>query len=294
MPFIMKRPLKKFEYVAPSKLEDALAILGKLGEKAAILAGGTDLLVFMKDRAIMPQCIINIKNIAGMDYIKETEEGGLAIGALTPIIKINESKLIKQKYPSLHECTTKAFHSWQIRNMATIGGNICRSSPAADAVPPLMTYDAEVKLVGQKSERRVLLEKFFLGPNKNVLDREILTEIIIPPQKGNCGMAFESMKRVSVDLCKLNCAVKIVLEGNTCKDIRIALGAVAPTPIRAKKVEETVRDKEVTDELIEKASQKVVEDISPITDARSTAEYRKQVSVVMVRRLIKQAVQRAK
>lgn len=288
--FIMTRGIKKFGYFSPMKLEEAITLLEKYGKRAVILSGGSDLLVDLKYRLAAPEYVINIKNIPEMGRIQETRDAGLSIGALATIAKMSESQIIKQKYLSLHQATTEAFHSWQIRNTATIGGNICRSSPASDTVPPLMVYDAQVKLVGPKGERKVRLEEFFIGDGQNVLDREILTEVIIPPQKGSSGTAFLSLKRTSVDLCKLNCAVKVVMKNNRCDDIRIVLGAVAPTAVRAKRAEEALRGKEASDENIENAARKVPEDISPITDGRSTAEYRRQVSQVVVKRLIKQAV----
>ncbi len=288
--FIMTRGIKTFGYFSPMKLEEAITLLEKYGKRAVILAGGSDLLVDLKYRSIAPEYIINIKNISRMTKIQEAQGGGLSIGALATIAKLSESQIIKKKYPSLHQATKEAFHSWQIRNAATIGGNICRSSPASDTVPPLMTYDAQVKLVGPKGQRKVRLEDFFIGVGQNVLDREILTEIIIPPQKGSYGTAFRSLKRTSVDLCKLNCAVKVVMKKDRFDDIRIVLGAVSPTAVRAKKAEEALRGKEASDENIENAARKIPEDISPVTDGRSTAEYRRQVSQVVVRRLIKQAV----
>jgi carbon-monoxide dehydrogenase medium subunit len=153
-----------------------------------------------------------------------------------------------------------------------------------------MTYDAVVKLVGRKGERSARLEAFVTGVGQNVLDQEILTEIVIPPQQGRYGTAFHGIKRTSVDLCKLNCAVKVVLDNGRFNDIRIVLGAVAPTAVRAKRAEEALTGKETRDDNIQAAARKVTEDISPITDARSTAEYRRQVSQVVVRRLVKEAV----
>jgi len=292
--FIMTRGIKKFGYFSPMKLEEAVTLLKRYGNRAVILAGGSDLLVDLKYRLTAPEYIINIKNISKMTKIQKTRDGGLSIGALATIAKLSDSQVIKEKYPSLHQATTEAFHSWQIRNAATIGGNICRSSPASDTVPPLITYDAQAKLVGPKGERTVRLEEFFMGNGQNVLDREILTEIILPPQKGSYGTAFRSLKRTSVDLCKLNCAVKVVMKRNRCDNIRIVLGAVAPTAVRAKRVEEALRGKEASDENIENAARKVPEDISPVTDGRSTAEYRRQVSQVIVRRLVKEAVERVR
>ena len=125
--------------------------------------------------------------------------------------------------------------------MATVGGNICRSSPSGDMIPPLMIFDAEVTLSGQKGERRVLLEEFFYGPGENCLDKEILTEIVIPLQEGTYGTAFTKIMRNSGDLAKVNCAVKVGIHDGICNDIRIVLGAVAGKPVRAKKAEQVIK-----------------------------------------------------
>lgn len=284
------KTIKEFQYYSPKTVAEAVSILSKLDGKAKVLAGGTDLVPEMKQRVTTPESIINIKNIPGLAYIREDAEG-LKLGALTTIADIKESDLVKKKCLSLYEAATK-FGTPQVRNMATIGGNICRSAPSADMVPPLLVFDAEVKLVGAKGERKVLLEDFFTGSGQNVLKQELLTEIIIPRESGRYGTAFDKKRRSSADLAKLNCAVKITVSDGKCDDIRIALGVVADKPIRAKKAEQAVRGKSISDEVIEGAAQKVTEDISPRTSARSTAWYRTEVSKVLVRRLIKLAIER--
>lgn len=286
------KTLKEFGYFSPHTVATAVAILKDLDGEAEVLAGGTDLLPLMKIRIMIPKYIINIKDIVGLNYIRE-ESNVLKIGALTTISTIRESDLIRRKCLSVYEAA-KRFATPQVRNMATVGGNICRSSPAADMIPPLMTFDAEVKLVGPKGERRVLLEKFFTGAGENILNREILSEVVIPIPEGTYGTAFEKLTRTSVDLAKLSCAVKITTSDNRCDDIRITLGAVASTPVRARKAEQVIKGKKITDESIMRSAQAVAEEIAPITDVRSTANYRKQVSEVLARRLIKLAAERAK
>jgi len=290
-PVITKR-LKEFQYSSPTTVVEAVSILKDYASRAKVLAGGTDLLSLMKLRAVTPEYIVNLKEIADLDYIRK-EGSELRIGALTTIVTILASDLIKQHCFSLHEAAT-VFATPQIRNMATIGGNICRSSPSADMLPPLMTFDAELKLAGAKGERRILLEDFFTGAGQNVLDQEILTEIVVPLQAGQYGTAFAKLTRNSVDLAKVNCAVKITISAGRCDDIRVVLGAVADRPIRAKRVEMCIKGQETRDEVIEESAQKVIEDITPITDVRSTAEYRARVSQVLVKRTIKQAIERAK
>jgi len=288
-PVITKR-LKEFQYLSPTTVEETVSILKAHDGGVKVLAGGTDLLSLMKLRTVTPECIVSIKKIAGLDYIRG-EGKELRIGALTKIAVILANDPIEKKWFSLHEAVA-VFATPQVRNMATIGGNICRSSPSADTVPPLMTFGAELNLVGPKGERKVLLEDFCTGAGQNVLDHEILTEIVLPVPAGKYGTAFVKLTRSSTDLAKVNCAVKVMVSNDVCDDIRIVLGAVADRAVRAKKAEQAIKGKKITDALLEEAAEKVVEDIAPITDARSTAGYRAHVSQVLVKRTVKQALER--
>ena len=311
--------LKAFNYLTPQTLAEATSLLARYKDEAKVIAGGTDLVPLMKERVITPKYLIDIKQISSLDYIKWDEKEGLSIGALTKIYEILNSDIIKEKYFSLHQAA-ESFGTTQVRNMATIGGNICRSSPSADTVPPLLVFDARVKLVtpegerketyitgpGEaaiksdaqmksakpKGERTVPLESFFTGPGENVLTNEILTEIQVPPPPRPCGTAFKKLARTAEDLAKVNCAVRIVVTNGKCKDIRIALGAVAPTPVRARKVEQALIGKEINPRVIEEAAVKVAEDIAPMTDVRSNTEYRTYISQILVKRLIHEAIER--
>jgi len=285
------KTLKQFNYLRPQAIAEAAALLAKYKEPAKLIAGGTDLLVMMKDRAITAEYIIDLKSIPDLDQVTWDEKGGLSIGALTKISTLVNSDVIKGKFTSLHEAA-KSLGTHQVRNMATIGGNICRSSPSADMIPPLLVCDARVKLVGQEGERTLLLNDFITGPGENVLNNEILTEIRVAPEKRPYGTAFGKLGRLSEDLAKVNCAVKIVITDGKCQDIRIALGAVAPMPIRAKRVEQALIGKEISPSLIEEAVKKVAEDIAPITDVRSNAEYRTYISQVLIKRLVSEAIER--
>jgi carbon-monoxide dehydrogenase medium subunit len=286
---ISKR-LKPFKYYSPTSLGEAVAFLKEYRERVKMLAGGTDLLCMMKLRAVIPEYVLSLKEITGLNYIRE-EGKGLRIGALTPISAFLEGDLFQKKYASLHEAAMD-FATPQVRNMATIGGNICRSSPSADMVPPLMSLGAELRLVGEGGERKVLLENFFTGAGQNILDRDILAEIVVPHQGGQCGTAFAKLSRNSSDLAKVNCAVRIILDRLRCKDVKIILGAVADRPIRAKRVEDAIKGKRITEEIIKSASKEVIKEIAPITDVRSTAEYRAQVSQIVIVRTVMQAMDR--
>jgi carbon-monoxide dehydrogenase medium subunit len=287
----MTRTLKEFGYWDPREIEEAVPILEKLDKRAVILAGGTDLLNQMRLRQIMPEFLLNIKNIKEIEYINQHK--GLEIGALTTITVIRESNLIRKEYLSLYEAA-EWFGTPPIRNMATVGGNICRSSPSSDMVVPFMALDATLKLVGPKGERAVPIEEFVVAPGKNVLDREILTEIIVPQQEKSSGAAFIKLKRSSADLAKVSCAVRIAMRDGKCEDIRIVLGAVADKVFRAKKAEEMIRGENVTNATIEEAAKKASQEAQPIADVRSTPEYREQIIKVLVKRLIPLSIERAR
>ena len=285
------KTIKEFGYFDPSRLDEAVSILGEFGSRITILAGGTDLLNQMKVRQIKPEFVLNLKKIKELEYLRRNR--GLEIGPLTTITAIRESKMIRTGFTSLYDAA-EWFGTPPIRNMATVGGNICRSSPSLDMVPPLMALDATLKLAGSKGERTVPIEAFAVGPGENVLDREILTEIFIPQQEPSSGAAFLKLRRSSADLAKASCAVRIAMRDSKCKDIRIVLGAVSDKVLRVKKAEEILKGEKVTDAVIEEAGKKASQEAQPITDVRSTAGYRKQMIEVLVKRLIHLAIERAK
>ena len=281
----------EFEYFEPRTVKEAVELLTKYGGEAKILAGGTDLIVRMKQRFIEPKYIINIKKIKELNFIEDRGDY-LAIGAATKLREIEKSGIVKRKFEALYEAV-RSMASVQIRNMATIGGNLCNASPAADTAPPLLVFEAKLKIVGPNGERVVPINEFFLGPGKTVLKpNEILTEIQIPYQPEDTGSAFIKIARVAMDLAKVNVAVALRTEGSIVKWVRIALGAVAPTPIRAYKTEEFLVGKELNEETLKEAAEIVKTEVKPITDIRSTAEYRREVSGVIVKDALLRAYER--
>lgn len=284
--------LPPFEYISPQTVEETAVLLVKFGKQAELLAGGTDLILDMRNKKKAPRYIIDLKSIPKLEYI-EFDEDGLRMGSLTTVVSIRKSEVVKNKFPALFEAATE-FACWQVQNRATIGGNLCRSSPAGDLIPPLLVFDAQVRLIGTKGKRDVPLEKFFSGPGRNTMNvDEILTEVRIPRQEENSSSAFKKMVRSAEDIAKINCAVKIVMTGRRCDDVRVALGAVGPVPLRAKKAEAFIKNKEVDSRVIEETAQEAVEDTSPITDIRSTLEYRKAISKILVRDMMNLAIGRA-
>jgi CO/xanthine dehydrogenase FAD-binding subunit len=283
--------VQEFEYLEPKTIEEAAHYLAKHGEKARVIAGGTDLLVKMKMGGVHPEVLVNISRVPGLRFLIEGK--GIRIGALTSFRELEKCQVIRDKYTALYEAA-RSVSSAQIKSMGTVGGNLCHASPAADSAPPLIVLGAKVKLAEDTRERSLPLEEFFVGPGKTVLTpKELLVEIQIPESTLKMGSAFLKMTRVSADLAKVSVAVSIVRENDHCRECRIALGAVAKIPLRARNGEEILKGKKLTEAVIEKAGNVVAQEIQPITDLRSTAWYRKEVSKVMVRDAIKLAWKRA-
>ncbi|MBC8499622.1 MAG: xanthine dehydrogenase family protein subunit M [Candidatus Atribacteria bacterium] len=283
---------QEFEYLAPKTLDEALSLLDNYKDKSArILAGGTDLLVKMKTIDLKTDYLINIKNIPELNFTDTVD--GLKIGAAVPLSHIERIEKIQERYPALYE-GIKSMAAIAVRNMGTIAGNICNASPAADTVPPLIAYGAEVKLVSKRGERTVLVEDFITGVGKTVIEAdEIISQVNIPEINKNSGSAFSKKSRVKADIAKINLAVYLEKEGNICKDCKIVLGSVAVKAIRVKEAESLLKGQTVNASLIDEAAEKASEEIKPIDDIRSSVEYRTDVARVMVEDTIKVAWERA-
>lgn len=283
---------QEFKYFAPKTLEEILDLLYKYRNKnTKILAGGTDLLVKMKTLFLKVNCLINIKDIPELNFI-DTDEG-LKIGATVSLSHIERIEKVKEKYFALYE-GIKSMAAIAIRNMATMPGNICNASPAGDTIPPLIAYGAELKLVSKGGERVVLVEDFITGVGETVIKKdELVTQVIIPEKPKSSGSAFSKKSRVKADIAKINLAVWLEREGGTCTDCRIVLGSVFIKAVRSKKIEELLRGQVVSNDLIIKAAKKAKEEIKPIDDVRSTANYRTDLAQVMVEDTLKLAWGRA-
>jgi aerobic carbon-monoxide dehydrogenase medium subunit len=285
--------LPKFEYLAPKTVQEACSLLSQHGDKAKVKAGGTDVLNVMKERKITPQYLIGISGLSDLDYIK-ADADGIKIGALTTLTSLGNSSVIKEKLPCLAEVPPR-MATVQIRNMGTLGGNLCNAAPSADTAPILICLGAKAKIAGSNGERVVALEDFFTGPGKTVLGNgELLVEIQVPNQPANTAGAYFKMSRVAVDLAVVGVGVVVTRDGDSCKDIKITLGAVAPTPIRAKKAEALVKGKKIDDALLEQAGKIASEEATPIDDVRGSAFYRTEIVKVYTKRAIKQAMEQAK
>ena len=281
----------KFSYFEVKSIEEAVSLLSEYGEKARIIAGGTDLLVQVRGKTKKPEYVIDIGGIDGLDYIKYDKKQGLAIGVLTLISALEKSPEIREKFPVISQAAGQ-LGSVAIRNMGTIGGNLCNAAPSAEMAPPLIGLSANVKLVGPDGERVVPLEDFFTGPGTTVLRKgEMLVEVQVPVSADNTrGTYLKHGLRGTIDLAIVGVAAVATFEVDSkiCKDIRIALGAVAPTPMRARGAEEILRNKRIDEELIDKSAEAAAAEARPITDVRASAEYRREMVKVFTRRAIKE------
>ena len=277
--------MRKFEYLKPDSIKETISILSQYGGKAKILNGGTDLIVEIRDKIIQPEYVVDIKAIPQLNKITYSEQDGLHIGATVTLNEISNSKVVQRNYPILAEAC-KTVGSYQVRNRATLVGNISNASPAADTAPPLLVLEAKVDIIGPTGEKIVPINEFFTGVKKNILKKgEIVTCVIVPSLRDEwTGVYRKQGRRKDVDLATVGVAVVCIRD-----EIRIALGAVAPTPIRAFKTEELLKGKTIDESLLEKAGISVLTEVSPISDVRSSQEYREEIIKVLVRRAILQA-----
>lgn len=283
--------MKKFDYHLPQSLRDAFDLMEKQKGNATYIAGGTDVVVRIKQRAIQPDALISLRHIQDLQGIHWN--GGLKLGSMTLFRDIERDENIARAYPALSQAV-RVLANPQVRNVATIGGNIANAAPSADCAPPLLVLDATVVVEGPGGSREVPLEEFFKGPGETCMDAtEIVTSIHVPGMEKGTGTAFLKAGRVSQDIALINAAAMVVMDGKICKTCRLAAGAVAPVPLRLKNTEKAVEGQEITPELLDKVKGLVEEEVSPITDVRSTAEYRRTMSGVLIKRAILQAVEGA-
>ncbi|HEY6363204.1 MAG TPA: xanthine dehydrogenase family protein subunit M, partial [Candidatus Binatia bacterium] len=269
----MKRP-EPLEMYQPMSLREASSLLKDKGPGGRFLAGGTDLVIAIKEKGLIPKYVVDLKKIPGLLGIRENPDGSIAIGALTTMREVETSPLITGKYPFLAQSAAEV-GSIQIRNRATIGGNMANATPSADVAPSLIALDATAKLVNATGARTVPLEDFFRGPGQTVMNSdEILTEITIPKTGPRLvGDYIKFSPRDMMDLAYVGIAVVYALDEREkrCAGVRIVLGAVAPTPIRARNAEAILEGQTLTEALAAKAGDEAAKESKPISDVRSSA-----------------------
>lgn len=277
------------DYFEPKTVSEALSVLAKHGAEAKVIAGGTDVMVDIKFKE-EPGSLVNIKKLPGLSGIKENG-GSLRIGALTTIREIESSALVREKLPVLWE-SAHQFASLQVRNTATIGGNICRASPSGETLTPLLVLEAKGKLAFSDGEKSEPFASFFQGPGKSSVGAKgLLTEIEVPyPAPGSKGVYLKHAVRGAMDIAMVGVAVMITPDAakTNLQDVRIGLGAVAPTPLRAPKAEALLRGKPLTAALVKEAAAMAASEASPISDQRSSAENRRWIVEALTRKGLEQ------
>jgi len=278
------------DYFEPKTISEALSLLAKYGEQAKVIAGGTDVMVDIKYKE-EPGCLVNIKKIPGLGAIQENG-GSLRIGPLVTIHEMETNKLVRDRLPVLWE-SCHQFASLQIRNTATLGGNICRASPSGETLAPLLVLEAKAKLAFSEGEKTEAFASFFQGPGKSSIgSKGLLTEIDVPyPAQGSRGVYLKHAVRGAMDIAMVGVAVLVTPDAakSNLQDARIGLGAVAPTPIRATKAEAMLRGKPLTVALVKEAAAMAASESSPIDDQRSSGEYRRWIVEALTRRGLEQS-----
>ena len=279
----------RFDYLRPTTLDECVDMLAKYGPRAMIIAGGTDLMPNARARLVDPEYVIDVTGIPEMCAIEEDNDG-VRIGAAVTVRDLSESPIIRERYPLL-ATAAGLIGSVGIRNVATIGGNICRASPSSECSPPLLCLNATAKLVSPSGTRTMGLDECFLGPGCTTLGAdEVLHEIRIPPNDpGDRSIYLKHSQRGSIDLAIVGVAVvgTFATSDGTCEEAKIALGAVAPTPIRARDAERMLRGKVMDEGLIAIAAQTAADESRPISDVRASADYRREMVRVFTQRALR-------
>ncbi len=283
-----------FEYHAPSTIGEATALLAKLGEDAKVLSGGQSLIPLMKLRLASPAHLVDINGIPGLSGIREGD-GVLRIGALTRESELEESELVRSRYPLLHD-TSKVIADPLVRNLATVGGNLAHGDPANDHPATMLALGAEVVAVGPKGERRLPIASFFTGPFATSLKPdEILVEIRVPTPPARSGGAYLKLERKVGDFATAAVAAQVTLGANgACEQVGIGLTNVGLTPIKATKAEASLRGKTPDEAAIKRAAELAAEASEPSADLRGSVEYKKDLVRVLTARALRKAVERAR
>ncbi|MBW2058047.1 MAG: xanthine dehydrogenase family protein subunit M [Deltaproteobacteria bacterium] len=280
--------MRGFEYVRPSSLEEACRLLGRSEGESRVLAGGTDLLVQVKQKRLHPDLVVSLRDVPGLSFIRVEPDGSVAIGAMTSLGAIETSKEMLEHLPPVAEAASMV-GSVQVRSRATLGGNLCNAAPSADMAPILIAYEATVDLGDGRRDRSIPLEDFFTGPGQTVLETgEVMKAVRIPRAPEWSFGTYLKAFRSSMDIAVVGVGIRVTFRRETtvCQDLRLVLGAVAPTPMRARGSERMAAGRELDDVLIEEISRMASEEARPISDVRSTAGYRKSLVTVLTRRVL--------
>lgn len=282
-----------FDYHSPTSIDEALALLGRLGDGAKLLAGGQSLIPAMRFRLAQPEHLIDLNRISGLDYLRE-EKGHLAIGALTRESALEASATVQARYPLLAD-TARVVADPLVRNLATVGGNLAHADPANDHPATMIAYGAQVVARGPSGTRTIPIDDFFTGFFATALDPgEILVEVWIPAPGPGSGGAYVKLERKVGDFAVSAAAVQLTLAGGKVSAIRIGLTNVYPGPLRARAAEAALAGKAPADDAIAAAGRAAAAECDPSNDLRGSVEYKRDVTRVLTQRAIKKALERAR
>jgi carbon-monoxide dehydrogenase medium subunit len=288
--------MRDFEYEAPTSVAEAVRVLSRHNGSARPLAGGTDLIDQIRVGRHQPHAVVDVKKIPELNALELTKTG-LRLGAAVPCYRIYDDERISRAYAALAD-SARIIGGIQIQSRASVGGNLCNSGPAADSTPSLIALGAVALIAGPKGQREVAVENFCTGPGKNVLEPgEFLVELRFPARPVHSGTHYRRfIPRNEMDIAVVGVAASVVLDGSGEKFVsaRIALGAVGPTPLFAKAAGDLLAGQKVSDEAIAKAADAARSIAKPIDDMRGTKEFRLEVTGVLTRRVLEEAVRRAK
>jgi aerobic carbon-monoxide dehydrogenase medium subunit len=286
--------VRRFDLAVPGSVDDCLKVLAGDPAGAKLVAGGTDLLPQLKNGLLKPARVVDLSGVAELRTLAATDGRDLRIGAAVTARELELDPAVRSRYTAIAE-SGALVGSVQVRNLATVGGNLCNAAPSADMAPPLLALDAVAVIAGPKGRRRIPLAEFFTGVRRTVLGAdELLVELVVPdpgPQSG--GNYLRHTPRRELDIAVVGVASQLTLAGGKCAKARIALAAVAPTPIRATAAERALEGQTVTPDLIERAAGLAVEVARPIDDQRGSVEFRRHLVRVLTRRTLITALARA-
>jgi carbon-monoxide dehydrogenase medium subunit len=283
----------RFDYQEPTTLKKALSLMEKYGDEARVIAGGTALIIMMRQRLLTPKVVISLGRIPKFDRITYNNKDGLRIGAGARHRDIELSPAVRKHYPLLHETFRKVAQP-RIRNMGTVGGNLAGGDPLTDPGASLIALDAEVTLTSNKGQRRLRLDEFFIDYYQTALEAgELLTEIHVPPPQRPAWSHIKFTPRSIEDFATVGVAITLKSDNGTCEDVRLGLNSVASTIVRARKAEEVLRGKTITDTALQEMGEVAATECDPTDDNRGSAEYKREMVKVLVPRAAKEALQRA-
>jgi aerobic carbon-monoxide dehydrogenase medium subunit len=286
--------VRRFDLELPRSVDEAVRVLTERGPEAKLVAGGTDLLPQLKNSLLKPACVVDLSGVGPLQSLQQIDGGDLKVGASVTARALELDPAVRTRYAALAE-SAALVGSVQIRNLATVGGNLCNAAPSADMAPPLVALEAEAVIAGPRGTRRVPVASFFTGVRRTVLaPDELLVELVVPnPGPRSGGHYLRHTPRRELDIAVVGVASQLTLRDGVCARARIALAAVAPTPVRATAAEQSLEGQPVTPERIERAAALAVDAARPISDQRGSADFRRHLVRVLTRRTLTRALERA-